>query len=287
MSGTTLDAREREAGTIVAERLGGRLVDRDGAEGAHDFDVVLPDGRNVALEVTSAADESIESLIRAGVTRQHFAPTLTHDWWLGLPYDGSVEVSKVRAKAPRHLAVLEASGRTEVGGILPAHRRAPANASEHEVRAIEELFSLGVDFARRLGTREAGENAELLVTLHGGSGSDFAALYRLIESRAEAKAPKLIAAGGAERHLFVWMRASASDAELAFATLAPPEVPPDLPQGIDVLWLASPATTPGALWGRLWRLQPPGGWELIAPPSREDDPSHPLQTRVHDGIQRA
>jgi hypothetical protein len=189
MSGTTLDAGEREAGTIVAERLGGRLVDRDGAEGAHDFDVVLPDGRSVALEVTSAADESIESLIRAGVTRQHLAPTLTHDWWLGLPYDGSVEVGKIRAKAPRHLAVLEASGRTEVGGIVRGHRRAPADASEHEARAIEGLFSLGVDFARRLGTREAGESAELLVTLHGGSGSDFAALYRLIEAAPRRRPP--------------------------------------------------------------------------------------------------
>lgn len=99
--------------------------------------------------------------------------------------------------------------------------------------------------------------------LHGGVASDFDALYALLEACAQENAAKLIAAGGEERHLFGWMRASASDAELAFSTLPPPDVPPTLPDGVDVLLLAIPATTLGAAFARLWRVRPPGSWENL------------------------
>jgi hypothetical protein len=54
----------RQAGTdefaaadVVAGALGGRWESRDGKDdrpGMHDFDVILPDGRCIALEATSA-----------------------------------------------------------------------------------------------------------------------------------------------------------------------------------------------------------------------------------------
>jgi hypothetical protein len=85
----------------------------------------------------------------------------------------------------------------------------------------------------------------------------------LVAECARKKVEKLAAAPGFERHLFVWIRSSASDAELAIATLPPPASTPALPAGIDVVWVAT-AGVAGRLYGKLWRLQPPGAWEDIS-----------------------
>jgi hypothetical protein len=89
----------------------------------------------------------------------------------------------------------------------------------------------------------------------------------LVADCAEAKAEKLRAAAGDERHLFVWMRPSLSDAELAMATLPPPAEAPALPDGIDAVWVATGPKAPESLFGRLWHLRPPGGWEVLTPPA--------------------
>lgn len=56
MSGRELTPAEKAAGEMVAEALGGSAISRDGERGSHDFDIELPDGRTIALEVTAAAD---------------------------------------------------------------------------------------------------------------------------------------------------------------------------------------------------------------------------------------
>ncbi len=48
MSGRQLSPQECAAREAVAHQLGAKLIDSDGANGAHDFDVVLPDGRDRA-----------------------------------------------------------------------------------------------------------------------------------------------------------------------------------------------------------------------------------------------
>lgn len=53
---------EESAKTIVEEFTGGTAKRRDpngGPVQLHDYDVTLPDGQAIALEVTSAADASI------------------------------------------------------------------------------------------------------------------------------------------------------------------------------------------------------------------------------------
>jgi hypothetical protein len=253
------------AGTIVARQLGGTPIARDvpgGAEGTHDLDVELPDGRRIALEVTSAGDEGIESL-RSAAFKVWKAPSLNSDWWLGLPMEGQFSVKPAMANVVPHLAVLEQHDLREVGGSLRPRDQIPTDAHEDAVRAVRAVFNLGVRRATRLGPPNSSEPAKLLVSLSGSAGSNFDAMNDLVAERARKKVDKLTAAAGHERHLFVWIRSSASDAELAIATLPPPASTPALADGIGVVWVAT-SGGPDALYARLLRLRPRGRWETIS-----------------------
>jgi len=263
-----LDAYEEVAGQIVARQLGGQEQARDvgGAPpSTHDFDIKLPDGRLIALEVTSAADGAIEALRNLAFGREWKAPSLGHHWWLGVPNDGSVKVKALMTQVVPHLEVLEQHDIEQVGGGGRSDRRPPGGVDEDVATAARGVFKLGADRATRLDAPKSGETALVMVSLHGGAGSNFDLLNDLVGGCSEAKAKKLAAATGDERHLFIWMRPSVADAELAMATLPPPESTPELPDGINVVWVATGPARQDALFGLLWRLEPPGGWEVIAP----------------------
>ena len=262
-----LDAYEEVAGQIVARQLGGQERARDVADAppvTHDFDIELPDGRLIALEVTSAADGAIEALRNLAFGREWRAPSLGHHWWLGVPNDGSVKVKALVTQVVPHLEVLERHGIEQVGGGGRSDRHPPASVDEDVATAARGVFKLGADRATRLDAPKAGETALVMASLHGGAGSNFDLLNDLVAGRAAAKAKKLDSATGDERHLLVWMRPSVADAELAMATLRPPESTPTLPDVINVVWVATEPTRQDALFGLLWRLEPPGGWEEIA-----------------------
>ena len=126
------------------------------------------------------------------------------------------------------------------------------------------MFELGALHAHPVGPPKPGEVAEVLASLSGGAGSNFESMNDLVAERASKKVEKLIAAGGDERHLFVWLRGSATDAQLAMTTLPPPNSVPEIPDGIDVVWLAVGGGQ-GQPFSWLWRLRPPGPWEPIEP----------------------
>jgi hypothetical protein len=44
-------------------------------------------------------------------------------------------------------------------------------------------------------------------------------------------------------------------------TLPAPDSVPEIPEGIDVVWLA--VGVPGQPVSWLWRLRPPGGWKKV------------------------
>jgi hypothetical protein len=264
-----LSPEEESAGTIVAQQVGGKLVALDvlGAPDAtHDLDVLLPDGRRIALEVTSAGDEAVEALRREALGRVWEAPTLAHHWWIGLPIDGRIRVRDLMSEVIPHLEVLERHAVERVGGLARADRWSPAEVHQEPAAAAGAVLRLGVSHATRLGPPKPGEAARVMASLHGGAGSNFDAMNDLVSECARKKIDKLMAATGDERHLFVWIRSSASDAELAIATLPPPASPPGLPDGIDAVWVAT-SGGPDALYARLLRLRPPGAWETIGAPS--------------------
>ncbi len=261
-----MDRYEQVAGQIVAQQLGGRQHARDvgvAPPGTHDFDIELPGGLTIPLEVTSAADGALEALRNLALGREWKAPSLGHHWWLLVPNDGSVQVKALMTKVVPYLAVLERHGIERVGGAARADRRPPTGASQEVTDAALGVFELGAHRAMRWGVPKPGETALVMASLHGGAGSNFDLFNDLVAECARAKAEKLAAATGEERHLFIWMRPSVSDAELAMATLPPPDSTPTLPDGVDVVWVATGPTTQNALFGQLWRLEPLGRWETI------------------------
>ncbi len=262
-----LDIQETAAGQIVAQQLDGQIDPQDveGApDGTHDMDIKLADERIICLEVTSAADGPTEALRNAALGREWKAPSLSHHWWLGVPNNPNIKVKALMTKVVPHLEVFERHDIEQVGGAGRTDRRPPSGADQKVINAAQAVFKLGADRATRLAAPKPRETALVMASLHGGASSNFDLLNELVAECARAKAEKLAAATGDERHLFVWMRSSVADAELAMATLPPPESTPTLPEGIDVVWVATGPEHPDALCGRLWRLEPPGRWEQIA-----------------------
>jgi hypothetical protein len=256
-----LDPEEDAAGQIVAKLLGGAAVARDvpgAAEKTHDLDIELPDGRHIPLEVTAAADGEREALARLALHTEHKAPTLSKDWWVGLPMDGKL---KVKPLIKRVIPLLERFEAHDVMRVDRLPRGGPAGHEGEATQAIRSLHELGALHAHALGPPKNGEVAQILISLGGGSTSNFGLLNCLVAKCARKKVEKLVAAGGDERHLFVWLRGSASDAHLAMTTLPPPGSVPEIPEGIDVVWLA--VGVPGQPVSWLWRLRPPDGWEKI------------------------
>jgi hypothetical protein len=262
VSGRALSEEERAAGAIVAQQLGGHEIERDGQRGSHDFDVELPDGRTIALEVTSAADEAMEALSREALHKVREEPTLRQSWWIGLPRDRSLRVDPLMARVVPLLEVLERHGVTEVSRYPRPDPRVSRDDGSEAAQAVRGVLELGALHAHAIGPPPPGEAARVMASLAGGAGSDFGSLNELVAECARKKAPKLIAAEGDARHLFVWLRGSAADAQLAVTTLPPPESTPEIPEGIDVVWLAP--GIPGQPFSRLLRLEPSGGWETIS-----------------------
>jgi hypothetical protein len=258
-----LSPDEETAGQIVAQQVGGVPVARDvpGAEdGTHDIDIALPDRTRIPLEVTSAGDQAIESLRWEALGRVWEAPALGHHWWIGLPLDGTVKVRQLMSKVIPHLEVLDRHGVEQIGGALRA--KLPADLDEEAADGAKAVLALGIRRATRIDPPKPGEAARVLASLGGSAGSNFDLMNDLVAECAQKKVNKLAAAAGAERHLFVWIRSSASDAELAIATLPPPVAAPTLPTEIDVVWVAT-AGVADQPYGKLLRLQPPGEWEDI------------------------
>jgi hypothetical protein len=256
-----LDPEEEAAGEIVAELLGGAAVARDvlGADAkTHDLDIERPDGQRISLEVTSAADGALEALAKIALATKHEAPTLSQDWWVGLPMDGELKVKPLMKRVIPLLETFEAHGVTQVSRFP---RGKPLGSEGEAAEAARALHQLGALHANALGPPKPGEIAQILTSLAGGAGSNFQSMNDLVAECARSKVEKLIAAGGDERHLFVWLHGSASDAHLAMTTLPPPDSVPAIPDGIDVVWLA--VVAPGQPVSWLWRLRPPDGWENI------------------------
>ena len=114
---------EQQAGRLVAHILDADLEPHDieGRQGAHDFDLILPDGERAALEVTAVVDPVLITLDHEMARQGHVipAPTLGRRWDLYLAEDAypppigksyAVLKRRVEAHAPMVLSSLEAQG---------------------------------------------------------------------------------------------------------------------------------------------------------------------------------
>lgn len=262
MAGREPSREELAAADIVARHLGGTSESRDGVtvrQGMHDFDIELADGRRVALEVTSAVDGAVIELQNTAFGNEWRAPELQSDWWIGIPQETTnIRLRKSHCSFVSALRVLEAH---RIPGIAPdwIDFGIPATLAAAVVQSVQSLFTLGIDWARSADPPQGG-TAQLHFVFHGGASSNFDQLHQLVLERVEAKHPKLLRADADERHLFVWIDGTYPDAELAVATLPPPSPAPDLPAGLDAVWLATP---PFGDPERVWVLTPSTGWHAI------------------------
>ncbi len=209
---TDMPAEERRAADLLKELLGGEYTPRDtaGAQGMHDFDLQLDDGRTLAVEVTtdtSSVDMAFQDQL------QRISPLdvtgLTRVWRVNLatPGDGPDDrrasrkrVTTLQTELPDILLHLEVAGLTKLSVPRAAYR------DDHP--AQEKLRDLGVQLCFSYDA-SPDENPRVLfgrASLSGHTGPSMIAvavnesLLNKVEKLVQAKA-----AGAAEAHLFLWL----------------------------------------------------------------------------------
>lgn len=158
MAGREPSKREILAADVAAELLGGTWKSRDGigAPGRmHDFDVKLRDGRCIALEVTTIADENVIAFheVLADAADWAAAPLLKSDWLVAFPDPvGGEPVIKIKPRKPSIIDALKALETHGVQMLGPEALRpyVPLAASTPPaVRdSIGKLISAGVTLVR-------------------------------------------------------------------------------------------------------------------------------------------
>lgn len=269
MTGRKITAAEHRAAEAVVAFVGGTIVDRD-VDGAPDktvdFDVLLTDGRVVALEITAASDPEVVRLHAQAFKFEWPAPLLLNDWQIGVkhPLGGpTINLRPVQKGIESILVVFEHNGVANVGSV--GMSRPPVGVNQDVTDATTEMFNLGVTMARVHRRAKAPGKAMVLNSIHGGHGSNANEMNELVEINAMANIEKLRDAEGDEKHLFVWIDSSRPEAELAMHLGQMPFGSPTLPEGLNTVWVGSWGTVGIGKAGfeRLLRIQPSGEWEML------------------------
>lgn len=266
---------EGEAAWTVAALLSGvpQRSDRPGAPPAtHDIDICLPDGRVVALEVTSSTVPEVVEMWDAINAVDWACDELSEGWSITLDATrrglGGAKVRRFRKEAPQWLSVLE-----QVDPVIRPHI---LNNRDHDLgreamNAITHLRRLGVRGGGSVGPTNSGPTYIVVGTVGPGGPVDGSTVNSAVEAATLANLTKLLKAEADERHLFLWVDATDSPSSAAMSSFARPE-PPELPHGIDCVWVAlwmrgiSPQTNAHTLW----RLVPPGPWAILHLPAVHD-----------------
>ena len=248
---TNMPAEERRAAELLKELLGGEYTPRDidGAQGMHDFDLRLDDGRTFAVEVTtdtSRVDRAFQDQINRISPLE--VPGLTRVWLVDLatPGDGPDDqqashrrVKALQALLPDILRQLEGAGLTELSVPPSPHR------DNHEAQG--KLRDLGVQLCYSLDV-SPDENPR--VEFGGASVSGATGPSMIVDAVNESlpdKVKKLLDAkdaGAAEAHLFLWLtfgqehKRGRAEAMSFLRHTGLDELEPINMQGIDAVWVA-------------------------------------------------
>jgi hypothetical protein len=220
------------------------LRDVDGAQGMRDLDVVLDGGGYVAVEVTGLMNGPYRAFIGAKITRP--APSLSGTWVVHI--DHQQDFRPFWKRAEQLFAGVEALG---WDGIDLSPGRA-------EPVPVVELRGLGVQQAALVRGTEGGigltdPNFNTIGPVDVSNG----VAERLAQ---EDNRLKLGAAADAvERHLFVWAEMlHLAGAAMDVSTLLPDDRP-ELPEEVDVVWVARELWVRPLDADRLWRYDA-SGW---------------------------
>jgi len=265
------EALELEAAWTVAALLCGRPKGRDpggGSGSTHDFDVHLPEGRVVALEVTSSTVREVVEMWDAILGRDWAFPDLGRSWSVSLAAatrgQAGTRIDRFHKQGPpllRTLGQVPWSSGDVLGGPAP-------ELSSAGRQARSDLRALGARHANPVDALPGGVPMIVLgVTgpagwVDGNPVND-AVLRAITENEA-----KLAAAEAEERHLFLWVDSTDAPCEAAMATFTLPSDIVDVGAVVDHVWVA--------LWMRgqtadsnihsLWHLRRGGAWERVLVP---------------------
>ena len=208
-------ADERRAADLLKELLGGRYEprDTDGAQGMHDFDLQLDDGRTVAVEVTTDTSR-VDRAFRDQISRVSplDVPGLTRVWHVGLatPGDGpddqraaSARVEALKAELPDILRQFEHAGLTKW-----RVRRSP---SRDDAAAADSLRGLGVQLCSSFDPDPDQSPQVFFGDASFGGATGPSRIVDAVNENLPNKVGKLVnakTAGAAEAHLFLWLKSA-------------------------------------------------------------------------------
>ena len=208
---------------------------------AHDYDIELPDGTVIALEITQHVAESVIETDNL-IAKHHWGfECLRRDWFVDVV--AGVRVQELHAYLPKLLKQLE-DARVE--------RRA---FSHSDIRAgQQELAALGVLSCRSYESHEPVARVQVDQLTADPSHNGEATLESMVQNLAQKKASTLgNACALTERHLLIWLDHTNLDGRSAMERGELPSRIPALPAEVDVVWLALSVRQPV-----LWRVDSTG-----------------------------
>jgi hypothetical protein len=238
----------------------------------HDYDLLLPDGRVIALEVTRMSVPEVVEMWDAIEALDWGCPELAWNWSISLHAAGrgrsGPRVKRFREKAPALLCILEKESHGRVGDIVAGGLD---GCSQQARLAIEELRRLGTRSGGPVGQPVSGAALVLVGTSGPGGAVDGTDVNSGVERAIEDNLTKLRAAPGDERHLFVWVDSTDPGASVAMWSYTRPPAP-GLPAGIDCVWVGlwQGGMNPQSNAFTLWRVVAGGPWEVLDLPAVRD-----------------
>ncbi|MGH9223220.1 MAG: hypothetical protein ACRD2W_05435 [Acidimicrobiales bacterium] len=220
-----------------------------GSTQMHDFDVVLPGDRVVAVEVTRHT-VSAENASRAETAKREWQfPALGYDWVVDMTVHH--DVRHVHREFPALLAEVEAAG---LDRFDLKHKTPSGPAAE----ALQAMRAAGARLLYRHIEAKAGGGRIILgaASVVGSTAADVLTGVTERYGNLADNARKVASAEADERHLFIWVESGQHQATSAMAFEVLPERHPELPERIDAVWLATAYDV-----SQVWRWSRIGGWE--------------------------
>jgi hypothetical protein len=253
----------------VARVLGAHPDRHDhGGTSEHDFDLALPDGRRIALEITSfGADHRLRF---AGRLRQNvdlFAGHTLHWSWTVILDNAQAQIRELVPDLETFLGGLEAAGHPwarfpdDPGWV-------PSDAIELQIHSLGQRgfceARASTKVSREGGPRIRVAQSEAIEVRESSLDEAILAVFAKGDNQ-----EKLRLAESDERHLFIGLADWAAGAVLD-RHHEPPPCPLDPADVIDCVWLYSVA----ASWA-IFRASPGGRWDRFIEMSGEPRPYEP------------
>lgn len=202
-------------------------------------------------------------------------PRLQRDWLVVIQDGIALRFEAVISRLVEVLVVLESAGLpfTGINWLHESWRPSPdlpPVGSELDSARIA-LRDLHVELARSPTGRTDAQGGEINFMFVVAPGASQERLNQLVVERIEAKIDKLRRTPADARHLFIWLEPSEAQAHLAASVADELPGSPAVPEGLDVVWLATryfptfnSVDVRGVTLLKLWKLVPAEDWQQVS-----------------------